>query len=221
MFRRIVWKLLSFAALTSVLAAQQTQTRLQRLVGIAAEDGIVALDGNRLSVFSTGNIRVQDATSLHWKLADKKSGAMSIRVEGTHWQELMTPLSVSTAYGFAFCDPLNQVDLRSTNEKVRSVLPAGAKVKSLVRVNDDLNLVVYSLSGNTVHYDVRVGIVANKASGGYSLINDEIATDSGNFCGVQQGNGGVFFLFADEPSGSSDFSSVYVYSIVGKEHSQR
>ena len=220
MFKHIGWKLLTFAALASILAAQQAQTRLQRLVGIAAEDGIVALDGNKLSVFSTGNIRVQDATSLQWKLADKKSDAMSIKVEGAHWQEVTPHLSVSAAYGFALCDPLNQVDLRSTNEKIRSVLPAGAKVKSVVRVSDDLSLVVYSVSGNTVSYDIRVGIVANKVPGGYALVSNETATDAGNYCGVQQGNRGVFFLFANEPSGSSDFSSVYVYSIVGKDHSQ-
>src|SRR5271157_3491553 len=97
------------------LAAQTTQTRLQKLVGIAAEDGIVALDGNKLSVFSRANIQIQDPTSLQWKLAEKKSGAVSVGVDGTRWQELPSPLPISTAYGFAFCDPLNQVDLRASD----------------------------------------------------------------------------------------------------------
>jgi hypothetical protein len=208
-------------AVSSALAAQATQTRLQKLVGIAAEDGIVALDGNKLSVFSTANIRIQDPTSLQWKLAEKKSGAVSVGVDGTRWQELPSPLPISTAYSFAFCDPLNQVDVRASNNRIRSVLPAGAKVKSLVRVSDDLSLVVYSTSTNTVRYDVRVGVVQNRASNGYSLINDDLATDAGNFCGVQQANGDVFLVFADEPSGSSDFSAVYIYALVGREHHQR
>lgn len=221
MFTYSTWKLMLLVAVSSALAAQATQTRLQKLVGIAAEDGIVALDGNKLSVFSRANIQIQDPTSLQWKLAEKKSGAVSVGVDGTRWQELPSPLPISTAYGFAFCDPLNQVDVRASDNRIRSVLPAGAKVKSLVRVSDDLSLVVYSTSTNTVRYDVRVGVVQNRVSSGYSLINDDLATDAGNFCGVQQGNGDVFLVFADEPSGSSDFSAVYIYALVGREHRQR
>jgi hypothetical protein len=216
-----VWKVLLIVAISTTLVAQATQTRIQKIVGIAAEDGIVALDGDKLSVYSNANIRIQDSTSLQWKLEEKKSGAVSVKVDGTRWKELLNPLPISTAYGFALCDPLNQIDVRTTDNRVRSALPAGAKIKSLVHARDSLSLVVYSMSNNTVRYDVRIGVMQNEATGGYSLINDDLATDAGIFCGVQQGNGDLFFVFADEPSGSSDFSAVYVYAVVSKEQGRR
>jgi hypothetical protein len=220
MIKHTLWKLLSLLAVHFVLAPQPAHPRLRKLVGVAGENGVVALNGNKLSLFSPANIRIQDPTSPQWRLADTKSGAVSIRAHGAHWQELPTPLPVSAAYSFAFCDPLNQVNLRSTDVGVRSVLPASARVKSIIRVSDDLNFVIYSASANTVTYDVRVGLVENKKTGGYSLLDDQTATDAGTFCGVQRGNEGIFFVFGDEPSGSSDFSAVYVYTIVGSNQDQ-
>jgi len=215
MSQQSVWAMF-FIVVSVFLAAQPVQPHLKRLVGIAAEDGVVAIDGNMVSVFSVGNIRVQDAEQLQWKLAHKKGGAVSFRAEGTGWYEQRSALPISTAHSFAFCDPLNQVDLGSVNENLRSALPAEARVKSLIRVRSDLNLVVYSVSRKTVSYDVRVGLVQSKVAGGYSLVVDDLATDSGNFCGVQQGEEGLVFVFVDEPAGSSDFSAVYAYTIDGR-----
>lgn len=209
--------LLLILALYSSPAPQIVRPQLKKIVGLAAEDGVVAIRGNTLSVFSTGNIRVQDQTNQQWKMADKKADAVSVRVSDTRWRQLPNPLPISTAFGFAFCDPLNQVDIQATDSIVQSVLPPGAKVKSLVHVSDGLTVVVYAASNNTVRYDIRVALLKNEKTGGYSLLEDDLATDAGNFCGVHRGDGKVFFVFADEPSGSSDFSAVYVYGIASRE----
>ncbi len=136
-----------------------------------------------------------------------------MRVEGADWRELPTPLPISSAHTFALCDPLNQVDVGSLDHNVHSALPRESKVKSLISLHDDLRLVVYSGSRKTVRYDIWVGVLQRKASGGYSLVAKDLATDVGNFCGVQRGDSGAFFVFADEPSGSSDFSAVYAYTL--------
>ena len=213
MFKCCVRTLLWILAIPALLSPQTARPHLQRVAGIASEDGVVALNGNTVSSFSTDNVRLQDVKSLQWRLADKKNGAVSIRVDENGSRELETPLSISAAHSFALCDRLNQIDVSTADRNLRLAMPAGAKVKSLVPVNDNLSLVLYSDTGRTVTYDIRVGVIRRDASGAYSLMANDLATDSGNLCGVQQGDGNVFFIFADEPSGSSDFSSVYAYSV--------
>ena len=210
--RTLLWVL----AIPAFLSSQSGRPYLQRLAGIASEDGVVALDGNTVSAFSTGNVRLQDVKSLQWRLAGKKDGAVSMKVDESGPREPETPLSISAAHSLALCDRLNQVDTSAIDHSLRLSLPAGAKVKSLVHLRDDLSLVVYSVSDRTVTYDIRVGVVRRDPPTKYSLIATDLVTDSGNFCGIQQGDGAVFFVFANEPSGSSDFSSVYAYSAGGR-----
>jgi hypothetical protein len=222
-----VWRLLWVLVVPALLSPQAERPQspqaerphLKRLMGLASEYGVVALDGNTVSAFSTENIRMQDA-SLQWRLADKKEDSVTIRVEAKGSNVLETPLHISAAHSFALCDRLNQIDERSSDHSLSLALPKGTKVKSLVRIGDELSLVVYSVSDNTVRYDIRVGLVRRESSGAYSLVDGDLATDSGNFCGVQQGDGDLVFVFADEPSGSSDFSAVYAYSVNGASRGQ-
>jgi hypothetical protein len=190
-------------------------------VGISAENGIFALSGQILSAFSSGDILLWSPENPQGNLTKKKFGVVSLRVHDLEWEQIRNPLPMTSAHGLALCDHLNQIDIHSTDSKVQSVLPAGARVKSLLFVSDDLTLVVYSVSGKPVTYDIRVGLLEHKGAGEYSLLDDDLATDAGNFCGVQTGQGNHFFVFADEPAGSSDSSAVFVYGVRAGERARR
>lgn len=213
MSKSLISMLLGVLLIPALLSGQTTRPHLHRLFGIASEDGIIAIEGNTVSVFSSENVRLQNEKSLNWQLANTKNGAISIQATSKGWRETGVPLPISSAHGFALCDRLNQVDLSSLVRNLRLALPKGAKVKSFIRIDENVNLIIYSVSANQVRYDVRVGLVEHEASGAYSLTANDLATDAGNFCGIQQGEGDLFFVFADEPSGSSDFSSVYAYAV--------
>ncbi len=201
----------------SALHAQVAGVRLQKLLGISAENGSVAIDHNTLSVFASGNLRTQDPATGKWTFQWKKPQTITIKVDGTRWQELPGPLPGAGGAEFALCDPLNQIDQSPGYPRLRSALRSGAKIKSLVLINAELTLVVYSITNDSVRYDVRVALIREDLKGGYSLIDDDLATDVGNFCGVRQSGSGVLYVLADEPAGSSDSSAVYVYALAARK----
>jgi len=190
----------------------ETKPDLQRVCGLAGENGVIALQGDTISMFSDENIRVQEATGGDWKLQTKNSGGVSLRIAGSHWKRVQNHLPVSAAHGPLFCDRLNQVDISSTDSKLSRALPKGAKVK-VVSHRDNSFLVVYSTSGAAVRYDVRVALLEPSSSGDYLLIQTDTATEDGSFCGMQSLDDGHYIILADEPSGSSDFLAVYVYNV--------
>lgn len=198
--------------LTSCLMGQASGPHLKRILGLSAESGAIALSGRTLSAFSAGDIWIQDPANLRWKLASAESGVWTVSVTRSGWRVLGRALPLSFAHGFAFCDRLNQVDVRSTSAAA-SAVPPGARVKAVTHLASGMDLVVYSESGEPVRYDIRVGLVQEAAPGRFSLLQDDLSTRSGSFCGVESGGGGVFFVFADEPTGSSDYSAVYAYAV--------
>jgi hypothetical protein len=205
------------AAACACLDAQDPEIRLQKLLGISAENGIVAVDHSTLSVFASGNLRIQEPATREWTFLSQKPATITIKVDGTRWQELPNPLPGAAAESFALCDPLNQIDQSSSAPQLRSVLRSGAKIKSVVFIDPELTVVVYSTSRDRVTYDVRVALVRGGLKRGYSLVDDDVATEVGTFCGVQQSTPGVLYVFADEVAGSSDSSVVYVYALTAKK----
>ena len=213
-------------AVPLVLPGQGAQPQLKELVGISAEHGFFALDGDTLSAFSDRDIWLEDPTSPHHNRdlvrtqppEGKRFGVFTVRVRDLQWHQIDSPLPLSEARDFALCDPLDQIDIRSTDDRGQSVLPTGVKIKKVVEVKEDLTLVVYSTPSDTstLGYAVRVGLVGKRKSGMYSLLQDELATDPAKFCGVQSGRANLFFVFADESAASSNYRAVYIYAVVAR-----
>jgi hypothetical protein len=185
---------------------------LRKVVGLAGENGIAALQGDTISMFSEGNIWLEDPNGNGGRLEVKNSGAVSLRIRGTEWKRAESNLDISAAYGPAFCDPLNQVDIASTLGKLPLALPKGARVK-LAQASHGLTLVVYSISASTVRYDIRIALLQPTNSGNYLLIKADTVTEAGSVCGLQAVGGDRYVVLTDEPSGSSDFLALYVYAV--------
>ncbi len=107
--RRIHLITVCVAVAATALHAQVAGVRLQKLLGISAKNGLVAIDRNTLSVFANGNLMVQDGATGRWTFR-WNTETLTIKVDGTRWQELPTPLPTGAATGFGSCDPQNQID---------------------------------------------------------------------------------------------------------------
>jgi len=81
----LIW----LVVISVLLPAQTSYLHLKRVIGVASENGTVAVDGSTVSSFSSANIRLQDVDSLQWKLAAKRDDAVSVIVEGARWRELV------------------------------------------------------------------------------------------------------------------------------------
>lgn len=210
---------LSIPLYLSLLAAstdgRTAQPEMRRLGGLRAEHGMIAVNGRTLSAFSTSDIYLESPATRRWVPAEKIRDAVSIQFGRREWHRLEVALPVSAGRAFEFCDRLNQIDIGSTNRGVQAALPAGAKLKGIAKVSGSLWLAIFSTSADAVRYDVRIALVRADERGGHVVLQSDTATENGNLCGIQRGPGGLVFLFADEPSGSSDFAAVYAYSMTG------
>jgi len=165
-----------------------------------------------ISIFSDQSVWLEDANEGRGKLQQRISGAVSVSIKGSRWERVSRNLDASEAYVPALCDPLNQLDVGSTHSKLASALPKGARLKA-VREAHGWAITVYSTSADPVRYDVQVALLRAAKSEDYSLIQTDTATRWGTFCGVQDVDANHYYVFTDEPSGSSDFLGLYVYSI--------
>ena len=201
--------------LVAAADGRTAQPKLQRLGGLRAEHGMIAVDGRTLSAFSPLDIYLENPATRRWMPAEKIRDAVSIQCGRREWHRQKGALPVSAGRAFEFCDRLNQIDIGSTNSGVQAALPVGARLKSIAVVSDNLWMAIFSTSADAVRYDVRIALVRADKRGGHSVLQSDTATESGNYCGLLRGPDGLIFLFADEPSGSSDFAAVYAYSITG------
>lgn len=178
-----------------------------------AEHGTIAVDGRTLSAFSNRDIYLENPTTRKWVPAEKTRDAVSIRFGRREWRRQAVALPISASRSFEFCDSLNQIDIGSANTGVKAALPPEARLKSFAKVSDTLWIAIFSTSADAVRYDVRIALVRAEKSGEHVVLQSDTATKSGNYCGIQRRPDGLVFVFADEPSGSSDFAAVYAYSI--------
>jgi hypothetical protein len=200
----------------TALPAQVVGVRLQKVLGISAENGMVATDRNTLSVFANGNLRVLDGATGRWTFR-WDTETLTVKVDGPRWQELPSPLPIGSATGFGLCDPLNQIDQGSGYPRLRSALRPSAKIKSVLLFDPQLTAVVYTTPGDEVPFVIRIALVRGEPKTGYSVVDDDLATEFGTYCGARLGGPGVLYVFADEPAGSSDSSAVYVYALAARK----
>jgi hypothetical protein len=194
---------------------QQTKLDLHRVGGLGGENGMVALQGDTISMFTAGDIRLEDGTGSGWTTPQKTSDGVTLKIKGSGWERVGKNLDRSIAYRPGLCDPFDQIDLPPMHGRLRSVLPKGAKVK-LVQESQDYSFVVFSTSTGMGFYEVRVALLRPTGDGGYQLISTDAATESGIFCGMQGVDHDHSVVFTDEPSGSSDYLGAYVYQVTPK-----
>lgn len=185
---------------------------LHKVLGLWGEFGIVAVQGNTISMFSPETISTEDAGRSGQRMERAPHGAFSVEITDGKWKKVLTHLPLSAAHRPALCDRLNQIDLASIDTDFARALPAGARIKSLQEL-DSLALAVYTLSDRPVEYDVRIGLLQRAADSNYLLLETELVSEDGNFCGIQPAGKGNYLLFTVEPAASSDFLGVYVYAV--------
>jgi hypothetical protein len=100
---------------------------------------------------------------------------------------------------------------------LRSALRPSAKIKSVLLFDPQLTAVVYTTPGDEVPFVIRIALVRGEPKTGYSVVDDDLATEFGTYCGARLGGPGVLYVFADEPAGSSDSSAVYVYALAARK----
>jgi hypothetical protein len=191
-------------------SSQDSKLDLRKVVGLAAENGTVAIQKDVISIFSQGNIRLEGPSG--WTVQRQNAGVISLRISGLSWERENNGLNPSMAHGPLLCDPLNQINIASTLGPLPLALPDGARVKSVLEF-PNFSIVVYAISASTVRYDVRIALLQHIGVDHYVLVKAETPSENGTFCGIQNLGQNHFLLFADEPSGSSDFLALYLYAV--------
>jgi hypothetical protein len=201
------------ALFVGVLSGQAPDVHLRSIGAVAGEHGLVAVRGNTVSMFSDGNIRTRDGAQSNWKLQAHVESGILAEVSDGGIKIRESELGLDSAFAPAACDPLNQIDLRSTQPELASALPAKAKIKKLLRINPDTTLVVFSPSSARSRYQVDVAVMRQSSTGSIRKVSETVVSTSGNFCGVLHLEKGTYVIFADEPSASSDFLAAYIYDV--------
>lgn len=208
--------LISLIALTSLSVFSQTLAKpdLRLVAGITGENGLVALQDGRISMFSSKNIGIIHANNRKVIFINNEAGVVSLGFKNSSWEQTKAHLDLSAASAPAMCDRLNQINIASIEKKVANALPKGAKIKIIKSVGEFV-CAIYSISNNTVRYDIQIALLEHGKLGGFNLIKSDKVTEYGAFCGLRDAGDNNLFLIVDEPAGSSDYLAVYVYSLAG------
>lgn len=201
-----------WASFFAAWAQQPGSPKIQMVVGITGEDGVVALKEGTVSMYSQKNIGIIPKGERRARLVESKIGVASLALAGSRWEQVQAHLSLSTAFAPGLCDRLNQINLSSTQRQISKALPTGARVKA-VREEADMAVIIFSTSSLPVKYKIHIGLLQRLKNGTYSLINEEVVSEAGSFCGIQDAGNSNYYVLVDEPAGSSDYLTVYVYSL--------
>lgn len=210
---RLVGGFLVGLVLATGAGAQPDKPRLQRIVKLSAEHGMVAFRSDTVSVFSPGTISLQDGRGGLVEYPDKKNNAVTVRIESGGWKRVAANLDLQSAFDPPLCDPLNQIDVGPQHSEVRAALPSGAKIKDVQMFDGGLLVVVFSTSLLAVEYDVRVALLRTTSPTTAEVLDMDTATEWGNYCGMLVVAKKRFAVLADQPAASSDYLAVYVYDV--------
>jgi hypothetical protein len=123
-------------------------------------------------------------------------------------------IPLAAAHEFALCDPLNQIDISSTvDRRIISILPKNSKIKSVEVLSDRVTFAVYTEPASPTRYGVKVMMVETTTPKSAREIGSDTVPSDGFYCGIQSLGGNLYAILLDEPSGSSDFTAAYVYSL--------
>ena len=202
-----------FIIVCAALATPQapTSNRVVRIGGISGEIGTFALSQGMITVYSDKSISVQFGTNPKRQYLEY-SESVSFEVKGESMRRSQDKIPLALPRDFEFCDPLNQVNLPG-ERKMRLALPKNARIKTIEELSDKRTLVVYSASDNHVAYEIRLVLLQSDTAQKYTIIGGDNVSKDGTYCGIQTMDGDHRVVLVDEPSGSSDFSAVYVYAL--------
>lgn len=187
--------------------------KIQVVVGVTGENGVVALKDNAISMYSQNSLAIISGVDKKVRHIETKGGVVSLVLNGSRWEQSQEHLGTSAAFTPALCDRLNQINLASIHSQVSKALPSGARIKAVYE-NGGMAVAVYSTSASAVRYKIYIGLLKRGENRTYSLINSEMVSAAGNLCGVQEAGSNQYFLLVDEPAASSDYLTAYVCSVV-------
>ncbi|MGB0065655.1 MAG: hypothetical protein WBP85_14530 [Terracidiphilus sp.] len=211
-------KTLAVAALFVVLLAAWTlgaQTpkpnELVRIGSISAENGDFSILDNLITAYSDRDISVEYGTGDKRDFLTTEGGAVSFRVKGEIMQSAAENAPEGAAESFAFCDADDQVSI-PVEGAIRAMLPKGAKVKETEDLDDGRLLIAYSTPG-IEHYKLFLALLKGKPGTRYRVVGSGFVSEYGFYCGQLAITKNIRAVLVNEPSGSSDSSSVYLFAI--------
>jgi len=215
--RKAFFKALAVAFVITVVSKAQTPgaSQLLRVGGIAAENGGFAFLNNLITAYSAGNIRVIQGTGERWSDVQIAGKSVSYELKDLSMKRVPDNVPIAVAHEFQFCDSFDQVS-RPVDAAFRAVLPQDAKVKAVEDYGDGLTLAIYSVPSRD-HYLIDFSLIESTASNRYSVISTVPVSEYGDYCGIQAITREMRAILVDEPSGSSDYSAVYLFAIQARK----
>lgn len=190
-----------------------TKPKLQRVLGLSGENGTVAIGDGRISIYSEGSIYVEQPRDRQRVLMNNRSVISYVFRDG-QWQSTDDHVPEVYAHIPTLCDPYNQINIGIALTKLAAALPTASKVKSFGYLKDKLALASYSDSDEKVTYNIRVALLSESDGGSFTALDTDSVTQYGTFCGSEvDPKRQLYFVFADEPAGSSDYTAVYCYTV--------
>jgi hypothetical protein len=126
--RTIILFGLVFAA--SAVAAQDSSVSFERLGGILGENGLFAMDGTRVSVYSNQSVYLQRGDDRTARLVDHDGPGVSVEIQNGNLQRITKHLPEGHAHWFQLCDGLDQI-AGPVFVGMDAALPKGVKIKQV------------------------------------------------------------------------------------------
>jgi hypothetical protein len=212
---RTHWMLIVALCLRAFVGSAQEPhpPRIQVVIGITGENGVVALKDGAISMYSRKSLAIISGGEKRARQAQSNDGVVSLVLNRSRWEQSQEHLGTSAAFTPGLCDRLNQINLASIHSQVSKALPNGAMIKAVYE-EGGMAVAVYSTSASAVRYKIYIGLLKRGKNQAYSLINSELVSEAGNLCGVQESGDNQYIILVDEPAGSSDYLTAYVCSVM-------
>jgi hypothetical protein len=210
---------LVFAA--SAVLAQDSSASLVRLGGISGENGLFALNGTRVSVYSDQSVYLQTGEDRTARLADH-DGPVSVEIQNGSLQRTTKHLPKGQAHWFQLCDNRDQIANGSVLG-MSAFLPKGVKIKEVDKLAGPFWLVVASSVVGTELPKTSIYLLREDAPRNFAVVHSDTVSESGFYCGIQSlGRDTMAILVAEiAKSNNANLRAIYFYQINRKESEGR
>ncbi len=194
---------------------------LIRLGGISGENGLFALEGARVSVYSDQSVYLQSGEDRTPRLVDH-DGPVSVEIQNGNLQRVTTHLPKGQAHWFPLCDGGDQIATWGV-VGMSAVLPKGLKIKQVDKVAGNFWLVLASSVVGTELLRMSIYLLREDASHQFAVVQSDTVSESGFYCGTQfLGRDTIAILVAEiAKSNNANICAIYFYQIKRKESESR
>lgn len=196
--------------------AQGGGAELIRLGGILGENGELALQDSRITVYSDKAIFMLSGSDRTAQAVDHDR-AISIEVLQGGTRMVSTHLPKTQAHWFQLCDGGDQIS-NSGVAGMGAILPKGTKIKEVDKLGGHFWLVFATVPAQDWP-KITIFLLREDTRYHLSLLKSDTVSQRGSFCGTQFLDRDTWAILVKETMGesNSNYSGIYFYQVSTRE----